>query len=63
MNYIDLALLMRLSRSSGILFANDIWDNLYNGHVRPPDITKHERTRTVDCELFHIEGYLLQNGF
>ena len=27
-----------------------------NGHVRPPDTTKHERTRTADCELFHING-------
>ena len=26
-----------------------------NGHVRPPDTTKHERTRTADCALFHIK--------
>ena len=25
-----------------------------NGHVRPPDTTKHERTRTADSEFFHI---------
>ena len=26
-----------------------------NGHVRPIDTTKHERTRTADSELFHIK--------
>ncbi len=29
--------------------------DLYSGHVRPPDTTKHERTRTADRELFHIK--------
>ena len=31
-------------------------DALNNGHVRPPDTTKNERTRTADRELFHIKG-------
>ena len=44
------------------------WDNfckyllislgdLNNGHVRPPDTTKNERTRTADRELFHIKRF------
>ena len=33
---------------------------LYNGHVRPPDTTKHERTRTADSELFHINAHGLR---
>ena len=28
-----------------------------NGHVRPPDATQHERTRTADCERFHINAH------
>ena len=34
--------------------------SLYNGHVRPPDTTKHERTWTADCELFHINAHGLR---
>ena len=30
-------------------------DPFNNGHVRPPDTTQHERTRTANRELFHIK--------
>ena len=30
-------------------------ESLNNGHVRPPDTTKNERTRTADRELFQIK--------
>ena len=38
-----------LSDSHGLPLGN-------NGHVRPPDSTKHERTRTADRELFQIKN-------
>ncbi len=34
--------------------------NINNDHVRPPDTTKHERTRTADRELFHINAHGLR---
>ena len=32
-------------------------ENRNNGHVRPPDTTKNERTRTADREIFHINAH------
>ena len=33
----------------------------YNGHVRQPETTKHQRTRTADRELFHIKPSSKEN--
>ena len=42
-------ILMLKNRTEGMNFGV-----MNSGHVRPPDATKHERTRTADRELFHI---------
>ncbi len=35
-------------------------ESVNNGHVRPPDTAKYERTRTVERELFHINAHRLR---